>query len=80
MNYLLASKRRIHSCDPFTADEATVYYVPSECFDAYIDRAQNKVLNRLVSVAVTDENGMPVRMAKSCSAAMVRVLPSRAWV
>ena len=59
VNYLLASKRRIHSCDPFTADEATVYYVPSECFDAYIDRAQNKVLNRLVSVAVTDESGNP---------------------
>ena len=59
MNYLLASKRRIHSCDPFTADEATVYYVPSECFDAYIDRAQNKVLNRLVSVTVTDESGNP---------------------
>ena len=36
VNYLLASKRRIHSCDPFTADEATVYYVPSECFDADI--------------------------------------------
>ena len=46
--------------DPFTADEATVYYVPSECFDAYIDRAQNKVLNRLVSVAVTDGNGTPL--------------------
>ena len=60
VNYLLASKRRIHSCDPFTADEATVYYVPSECFDAYIDRAQNKVLNRLVSVAVTDGNGTPL--------------------
>ena len=47
VNYLLASKRRIHSCDPFTADEA-------------IDRAQNKVLNRLVSVAVTDGNGTPL--------------------
>ena len=62
VNYLLASKRRIHSCDPFTADEATVYYVPSECFDAYIDRAQNKVLNRLVSVAVTDGNGTPLEV------------------
>ena len=50
VNYLLASKRRIHSCDPFTADEATVYYVPSECFYAYIDRAQNKVLNRLPDI------------------------------
>ena len=65
VNYLLASKRRIHSCDPFTADEATVYYVPSECFDAYIDRAQNKVLNRLVSVAVTDGNGTPLE-APAC--------------
>lgn len=37
-----------------------LYYVPSECFDAYIDRAQNKVLNRLVSVAVTDGNGTPL--------------------
>ena len=35
VNYLLASKRRIHSCDPFTADEATVYYVPSECSFSY---------------------------------------------
>ena len=66
VNYLLASKRRIHSCDPFTADEATVYYVPSECFDASIDRAQNKVSTASFPSPSRMETALPSKRPPSC--------------
>lgn len=58
LDLVIADGKRVKTCAPFTADASTVYLVPQGCFEAYIDRDSNRVLNRLVRVAVTDENGV----------------------
>ena len=57
-NYVIAADRIMSSPD-FAADPMTVYYVPWDCFESYIDHDQNKVLNRLIRIAVTDEREKP---------------------
>ena len=52
-NYAIADQQRFMPCDSFAADEATVYQVPNDCFESYID---GKVLNRLVRVKIKDEH------------------------
>lgn len=53
----VADGPRLMTCDPFEADAMTVYYVPMDCFESYIDREANKVLNRLVYIEIQDEEG-----------------------
>ena len=55
--FAIADGERLKPCDPFVADDMTIYYVPHQCFESYIDRDKNMVLNRLNYVAVTDEEG-----------------------
>lgn len=63
--YVLANHQRIKPCNPFSTDEATIYKVPNDCFESYVDKKQNKVLNRLIHVALTDENGNPCKTSDS---------------
>ncbi len=60
--YSLASGERICLSEAFEPDAATVYTVPNACFESYIDRDRNKVLNRLDHIALEDEarNQVPV--------------------
>lgn len=54
--YAIADRKRFMPCDSFAADDAAVYQVPNDCFEAYID---GKVLNRLVRVEIQDEHYRP---------------------
>ena len=57
-NYFVIGRgRQSMSCEPFAPDEATVYYVADGCIESYIDEEKNAVLNRLVKVMATDEDG-----------------------
>ena len=58
-SYILADGFRIMAGTDLEPDPATVYLVPYGCFESYIDHRQNKVLNRLIRVAVTDEKEVP---------------------
>ena len=57
--YTLAGGQRIQPAEPFVPDDATVWQVPRECFESWIDRAQNRIRNRLVSAHLEDANGHP---------------------
>lgn len=57
--YVLAGWQRAMKTDSIQADEAVVYYVPHGCFESYIDKNSNSVRNRLLRVALTDEQGQP---------------------
>lgn len=56
--YVLADGLRATHTDAIEPDSATIYEVPLDCIESYIDR--NKVLNRLNYIAVTDEDGNPL--------------------
>ncbi len=62
--YTLASDRRIRLADAFKPDAAKTYTVPRGCFESYIDRDKNKVLNRLDHMALLDANQYQVPVSE----------------
>ena len=46
--YNIGTGRVKQACDPFEADNMTVYTVDHSGLESYIDRDKNKVLNRLL--------------------------------
>ena len=56
-SYVIADQKRIMPVETVTKDEMAVFFVPYNCFASYIDRSQNKVLNSLKHIALTDAAG-----------------------
>ena len=54
LNLVIAKYQQTMECEAFEADPWIVYNVPRDCFESYL--SNNKVLNRLVYVAVKDED------------------------
>ena len=62
--YSLASNGRFRLTDAFEPDTATTYTVPNDCFESYVDRNKNKVLNRLDHMALETEDQNPVPVSE----------------
>jgi len=60
MYYALSDDGRAQEIDSFEPDGMTVIEVIPDSLECYIDREQNKVLNRLAEVQVYDEHGKVV--------------------
>lgn len=60
--YSLAAGNRIKVIKPFDGDEIEIYTADSSCFEAYIDRKKNKVLNKLVEESLTDKHDNEVKI------------------
>lgn len=58
--YVLAPKKRIQPAEAYVNDDLRVYSVPYGCFEAYVDRESNSVLNRLDHIELHDEAGNDV--------------------
>lgn len=56
------SDKKIKKSEAFIADETEVFIASPDCFDSYIDRIQNKVLNRLRYTNLTDKDGNDVEI------------------
>ena len=61
--YMLASQKRIKPIAQFIPDEAAFYDVPNDCFESYI--MDNKVLNRLLKMELSDLNGKSVEITEN---------------
>jgi len=55
--YNIGTGRVKQECDPFEADNMTVYTVDHSGLESYIDRDKNKVLNRLLYIRIEDAQG-----------------------
>ena len=63
--YSLASGGRIRLSEAFEPDTVTIYTVPPRCFESYIDRDRNKVLNRLDHIALLDTDGNQISVSET---------------
>jgi len=55
--YNISGDGKAQQTDPFVPDAMTVTRIDRSSLESYIDRGQNKVLNRLQEVYVCDDNG-----------------------
>lgn len=55
--YNLSDDGRAQQTEPFEPDAMTVTRIDRSSLESYVDRGQNKVLNRLQEVYVCDDNG-----------------------
>lgn len=58
--YAISGSGQAQEIEPFEPDEMTVVSIVPGSLESYVDREQNKVLNRLREVWVYDENGQQV--------------------
>lgn len=72
MYYALSHDGRAQEVDPFEPDGMTVIEVIPDSLECYIDREQNKVLNRLAEVQVYDEHGKAVNSTDPLVDAIMR--------
>ena len=71
--YSLADGERIRLSEAFEPDEVTVYTVPYECFESYIDRDKNEVLNRLDHIALLDTDGNQISVSETQAKVFYRI-------
>ena len=71
--YSLASGDRICLSEAFETDPAIFYTIPNGCFESYIDRDRNKVLNRLDHMALKDEAGNQVPVSETHASIFQRI-------
>lgn len=65
MSFTIAMGKRIIETNPVSPDSWKVYRVPDDCFDSYISHDNGKVLNRLVYMALLDENNDPCEITET---------------
>ncbi len=63
--YSLATGERIRLTEAFEPDTVSTYTVPLGCFESYVDRDKNKVLNRLDHIALEDSNRYQVSVSET---------------
>ena len=61
--YSLANNQRIRLSETFEPDEMTILTVPYDCFESYVDRGKNKVLNRLDHMELKDADRNPISVS-----------------